>query len=201
MKLHHIREGKPPTTLQVDVAPEQQPAASSVASETNMTKLAELTQPKAATEPAPSSTLRSRSSGLALGSAPASVYEDAPSRPASEPGALEDATSGDAKPGEAAASKAVLGERFLAEAATAAQLPDQEVVSPRSRASGLLKYRAPTVPAQRSKLESFDRKIGRATNSLKVSPFHRSSQDDPKMSQLHCSSMLLMCSPAALVQI
>ena len=70
--------------------------------------------------------------------------------------------------GEADASKAVLGERFLAEAADVAQSPDQALASPRSKASGLTKYRAPTAPLQRSKLESFDRKIGRATNSLKV---------------------------------
>jgi len=70
--------------------------------------------------------------------------------------------------GEADASKAALGEHSLAEAADVAQMPDQALASPHSKASGLTKYRAPTAPLQRSKLESFDRKIGRATNSLKV---------------------------------
>lgn len=48
-------------------------------------------------------------------------------------------------------------------------MPDQALASTPSKVSGLTKYRAPTAPLQRSKLESFDRKIGRATNSLKVS--------------------------------
>jgi hypothetical protein len=34
--------------------------------------------------------------------------------------------------------------------------------------SGLLRYRAPIDPRQRGKLESFDRKIGRAANALRV---------------------------------
>ena len=34
--------------------------------------------------------------------------------------------------------------------------------------SGLLQYRAPIDPQQRGKLESFDRKIGRAANALRV---------------------------------
>ena len=37
--------------------------------------------------------------------------------------------------------------------------------------SGLLKYRAPIDPQQRGKLESFDRKIGRAANALRVRSF------------------------------
>ena len=52
-------------------------------------------------------------------------------------------------------------------------MPDQALASTPSKASGLTKYRAPTAPLQRSKLESFDRKIGRATNSLQVPPFER----------------------------
>ena len=54
-------------------------------------------------------------------------------------------------------------------AGEAAQAPQQALPSTPSKASGLTQYRAPTAPLQRSKLESFDRKIGRATNSLKVS--------------------------------
>ena len=68
--------------------------------------------------------------------------------------------------GEAAASKAAPSEQGAEEEA---QAPDQALPSTPSKASGLMKYRAPTAPLQRSKLESFDRKIGRATNSLKVS--------------------------------
>jgi len=86
------------------VAPEQQPAVSSLASEASMHRLAELTQPKAVTEPADSSTLASRCSNPALASLPASAFgsaqsahEDALSRAPSEPGAAEgDARSGGA---------------------------------------------------------------------------------------------------------
>ena len=78
---------------------------------------------------------------------------------------------GEIQTGEVVASKAGLGEHGLDEAA---QVPDQALASTPSKASGLTKYRAPTGPLQRSKLESFDRKIGRATNSLQVLPFGRS---------------------------
>ena len=142
--------------MQVDVAPEQQPAAASVATETNMHKLAELTQAKSATEPAPSGTLRSRSSTLA----PASDPEEAAQRASSEPGAADLAETG-----APVASRAAVVDSFLEASREAAQLPD---LAPGSRASGLTLYRAPTAPLQRSKLESFDRKIGRAANSLKV---------------------------------
>lgn len=151
--------------LQVDVAPEQQPAASSAASETHMQKLAELTQGRAALiEPATSVTLRSRSSNLAQVSEP----EDTTVLPAA---ASEPVDVGhDATPSaKMAASKASIGERFLAESLQPAQLPDEALLpSPDSKASGLTKYRAPTAPLQRSKLESFDRKIGRAANSQQV---------------------------------
>ena len=136
--------------MQVDVAPEQQPAAGSAATETNMQKLAELTSAKAATEPAPSGMLRSRSSTLAAASDPEETAQQA----SSKPGAAG-----------AAAGGAAVVDSFLEASLDAAQLPD---LAPGSKASGLTLYRAPTAPAQRSKLESFDRKIGRAANSLKV---------------------------------
>ena len=142
--------------MQVDVAPEQQPAAGSAATETNMQKLAELTSAKAATEPAPSGMLRSRSSTLAAASDPEETAQQA----SSEPGA-----AGAASAGAAAAGGAAVVDSFLEASLDAAQLPD---LAPGSKASGLTLYRAPTAPAQRSKLESFDRKIGRAANSLKV---------------------------------
>ncbi|CAL5218518.1 g205 [Coccomyxa viridis] len=159
----------PPREMQIDVAPEQQPAASSLASVASVHKLAELAQPKAATEPATSNIQCSRSSTLALASVAASspslsAFENAPSMAASEPAAAYDSASGDVPVGEAAASKAAPSEQGAEEAA---QAPDQALASPPSKVSGLTKYRAPTAPLQRSKLESFDRKIGRATNSLK----------------------------------
>ncbi len=84
---------------QVDVAPESQPAASSLASEASVHKLAELAQSKAATEPATSNVPCSRSSTLALGSVAASspsfsAFENAPSMAASEPAAADDTASG-----------------------------------------------------------------------------------------------------------
>ena len=88
------------TTLpfsQVDVAPEQQPAASSLASEASVHKLAELTQAKAAVEQPASNTLCSRSSTLALASnatSSPSGFEDAPSLEASESAVADDAKLG-----------------------------------------------------------------------------------------------------------
>ena len=81
---------------------------------------------------------------------------------------------GDVQAGDAAASNTE----------EAAQVPDQALATtPSGKASGLTKYRAPTAPLQRSKLESFDRKIGRATNSLKVrcsgAPQAPASHTDP----------------------
>ena len=85
---------------QIDVAPEQQPAASSLASVASVHKLAELAQPKAATEPATSNIQCSRSSTLALASVAASspslsAFENAPSMAASEPAAAYDSASGE----------------------------------------------------------------------------------------------------------
>ena len=83
--------------LQVDVAPEQQPAASSLASEASVQRLTELTQAKAAAELPASNTLCSRSSTVALASIAASspsAFEGAASMAASEPAAADNATSG-----------------------------------------------------------------------------------------------------------
>ena len=80
------------------MAPEQQPAASSLASAASHQKLAELTQPKAAAEVPASDALCGRSSAFALASNAASVpsaFEDAPSTAATEPASADDARSGE----------------------------------------------------------------------------------------------------------
>lgn len=82
---------------QVDVAPEQQPAASSLASAASVHKLAEMAQSKAATELPASDALCSRSSTLApasLAASSLSAFENAFSLAASEVAAATDATSG-----------------------------------------------------------------------------------------------------------
>ncbi len=158
-----------PGLCQVDIAPDlkSQASAASLESALSIAKLYD-SQPSLARLSGAS--LGTRRSQHTAGDAPASAEQQAsaPSAPA-EPGDPP-APAADAAVTEAAAeaSGAANAAEAAAGAAEAAAEEEADAGQQGGYLTGLLCYRAPMQPPQNGKLESFDRKIGRAANALRV---------------------------------
>ena len=151
--------------MQVDVLPEAQGGLVSLPSQSGLdsslpSALLKGRASSSLSRPSPAdSTAASAAAAAAAGEA-----TQAPSRVMAGTAAAAAPDAGAAASGFAAAAACKEG----APVAAAQHAPPEGVLGAERSGSGLLRYRAPIDPQQRGKLESFDRKIGRAANALRV---------------------------------
>ncbi|BDA44397.1 probable phosphoinositide phosphatase SAC1 at N-terminal half [Coccomyxa sp. Obi] len=166
----------PPREMQVDVAPDLKSQASAASLESALS-IAKLYDSQTSLNRLPGgSSLATRRSSLALADtpAPAETQTSAPStapEPSAEasqslPAADSAVTTTDVQATQAA-DEAEAAAEAQAELGGATEENEEVAAKGSGHLTGLLRYRAPIQPLQSGKLESFDRKIGRAANALR----------------------------------
>ncbi|KAK9915535.1 hypothetical protein WJX75_000406 [Coccomyxa subellipsoidea] len=158
----------PPREMQVDVAPDLKSQASAASLESALS-IAKLYDSQTSLARLSGASLGTRRSQHAVADAPTPSENSAPPAPAeSADSALPPAPSDTAAPQTPAEASAAQDAADETEAAAAvAEVEEEAAGNGGGYLTGLLRYRAPMSPPQNGKLESFDRKIGRAANALR----------------------------------
>lgn len=153
----------------MDVAPDLKSQASAASLESALS-IAKLYDSQTSLARLSGASLGTRRSQHAVADAPIPSENSAPPAPAeSADSALPLAPSDTAAPQTPAEASAAQDAADETEAAAAvAEVEEEAAGNGGGYLTGLLRYRAPMSPPQNGKLESFDRKIGRAANALRV---------------------------------